>query len=176
MLDGPRAVTRRFAKRCARRFVPVESTCRGRRRGHGHPRNASLASSARAKSGYTIPARAGSSPKSSPRATASRSLRFVPEHSLGVANPPRVDVVVAEVFGNFAYEENVLETLRDAHRLLAPGGTLIPRSIVQWAAPVRTERFDRDLRSWRDVGFGLDFYNAERVSRNNMYVFAIEPD
>jgi SAM-dependent methyltransferase len=103
-------------------------------------------------------------------------LRFVPEHSLGVANPPQVDVVVAEVFGNFAYEENVLETLRDAHRFLVPGGTLIPRSIVQWTAPVRTERFDSDLRSWRDVGFGLDFSDAERVSRNNMYVFAIEPD
>ena len=42
-------------------------------------------------------------------------LHFVPERSLDVADPPRVDVVVAEVLGNFAYEEDVLETLRDAH-------------------------------------------------------------
>ena len=81
-------------------------------------------------------------------------LHFVPERSLDVADPERADVVVAEVLGNFAYEEDVLETLRDAQRFLAPGGTLIPASIVQWVAPVTTDRFERDLRSWREVGFG----------------------
>jgi protein arginine N-methyltransferase 1 len=102
-------------------------------------------------------------------------LYFVPERSLDVADPPLVDIVVAEVLGNFAYEEDVLETLRDAHRFLAPGGTLIPQSIVQWAAPIATERFEHDLRSWRRVGFGLDWGDAEHMTRNNMYVFAIEP-
>jgi len=102
-------------------------------------------------------------------------LNFVPERSLDVADPPRVDIVVAEVLGNFAYEEDVLETLRDAQRFLRPGGTLIPHSIVQWAAPVTSDRFERDLASWRNVGFGLDWSDAERMTRNNMYVFAIEP-
>jgi protein arginine N-methyltransferase 1 len=102
-------------------------------------------------------------------------LHFVPERSLDVADPPRVDVVVAEVLGNFAYEENVLETLRDARRFLAPGGTLIPHSISQWAAPVTADRFERDFRSWRFVGRGLDWSDAERMTRHNMYVFAIEP-
>ncbi|HEY3519100.1 MAG TPA: 50S ribosomal protein L11 methyltransferase [Gammaproteobacteria bacterium] len=102
-------------------------------------------------------------------------LHFVPEASLDVEDPPRVDVVVAEVLGNFAYEEDVLETLRDAQRFLKPGGTLIPASIEQRVAPVTSDRFDRDLRSWRDVGFGLDWSDAERMTRNNMYVFAIEP-
>ncbi len=102
-------------------------------------------------------------------------LHFVPERSLDVADPPRVDVVVAEVLGNFAYEEDVLETLRDAQRFLKPGGTLIPASIEQWAAPVTTDRFERDLASWRTVGFGLDWSDAERMTRNNMYVYPIEP-
>jgi len=102
-------------------------------------------------------------------------LHFVPERSLDVADPPRVDVVVAEVLGNFAYEEDVLETLRDAQRFLRPGGTLIPASIEQRVAPVTADRFERDLRTWRDVGFGLDWSDAERMTRNNMYVFAIEP-
>lgn len=102
-------------------------------------------------------------------------LHFVPERSLDVANPPQVDVVVAEVLGNFAYEEDVLETLRDARRYLKPGGTLIPASIEQWAAPVTTDRFERDLASWRGVGFGLDWSDAERMTRNNMYVYPIEP-
>jgi SAM-dependent methyltransferase len=103
-------------------------------------------------------------------------LRFVPERSLDVADPQRVDIVVAEVLGNFAYEENVLETLRDAQRFLAPEGTLIPASIVQWVAPVVTDRFELGLRSWRSVGFGLDWSDAERISRNNMYVYAIQPN
>ena len=102
-------------------------------------------------------------------------VTFVPERSLDVEDPPRADVVVAEVLGNFAYEEGVLETLRDAQRFLTPGGTLIPQAIVQWAAPVVTDRFDRDLKSWREVGFGLDWSDAERMTRNNMYVFPIEP-
>jgi len=102
-------------------------------------------------------------------------LNFVPERSLDVENPPPVDVVVAEVLGNFAYEEDVLETLRDAQRFLRPGGTLIPASIEQKVAPVTSDRFERDLCSWRDVGFGLDWSDAERMTRNNMYVFAIEP-
>lgn len=102
-------------------------------------------------------------------------LHFVQERSLDVADPPRVDVVVAEVLGNFAYEEDVLETLRDAQRFLKPGGTLIPASITQWVAPVTTDRFERELRSWREVGFGLDWSDAEHLTRNNMYVYAIEP-
>ena len=102
-------------------------------------------------------------------------LHFIAERSLDVVEPPLVNLVVAEVLGNFAYEEDVLETLRDAKRFLVPGGTLMPRSIVQWAAPVVAERFERDLASWREVGFDLDFADAELLTRNNMYVFAIEP-
>jgi protein arginine N-methyltransferase 1 len=102
-------------------------------------------------------------------------LEFVFARSLDVDDPPQADVVVAEVLGNFAYEENVLETLRDAQRFLKQGGTLIPRSIVQWAAPVISDRFEHDLASWQTVGFGLDWQDAERMTRNNMYVFAIEP-
>jgi protein arginine N-methyltransferase 1 len=99
----------------------------------------------------------------------------VPERSLDVDSPSRVDLVVAEVLGNFAYEEGVLETLRDAARFLAPGGTLIPQALTQWAAPVIADRFERNLRSWRSVRARLDLADAEHVTRNNMYVHALEP-
>jgi protein arginine N-methyltransferase 1 len=65
--------------------------------------------------------------------------------------------------------------MRDAQRFLAPSGTLIPASLSQWVAPVTTDRFERDLGTWRNVGFGLDWSDAERMTRNNMYVFPIEP-
>ena len=102
-------------------------------------------------------------------------LHFVRAWSAEVEPESAVDVVVAEVLGNFAYEEGVLETLRDAWRFLKPGGTLIPHSLEQHVAPVTTDRFDRELRSWRSVGHGLDLADAERMSLNNMYVFALEP-
>jgi protein arginine N-methyltransferase 1 len=102
-------------------------------------------------------------------------LHFVPAHSLEVEDPPQVDLVVAEVLGNFAYEEGVLDTLRDARRFLAPGGTLMPSALAQWAQPVVSDRFDQELASFRAVGHGLDLAIAERVARNNMYVHAIEP-
>jgi len=37
----------------------------------------------------------------------------------------------------------VLETLRDARRFLAPGGTLIPHALTQWAAPVTADDPER---------------------------------
>ncbi len=102
-------------------------------------------------------------------------IELVQQHSLDVPDPTPVDLVVAEVLGNFAYEEGVLDTLRDARRYLKPGGMLIPHGIVQFVAPVVTSRFDDELASWRRVGHGLDFRSAETVTRNNMYVYAIEP-
>jgi len=102
-------------------------------------------------------------------------LHFVPESSLAVAAPPCVDVVVAEVLGNFAYEEGVLETLSDAQRFLKPDGVLIPRSIEQWAAPVTSDRFERDFAIWEQADPHLDLRDAATCSRNNMYVHAIEP-
>jgi protein arginine N-methyltransferase 1 len=102
-------------------------------------------------------------------------LHFVPVHSLEAEDPPQVDLVVAEVLGNFAYEEGVLDTLRDAQRFLATGGRLMPSALAQWAQPVVSDRFERELASFRAVGHGLDLAALERVARNNMYVHAIEP-
>ncbi len=102
-------------------------------------------------------------------------LHFVPLHSLEVEDPPPVDLVVAEVLGNFAYEEGVLDTLRDAKRFLAPGGRLMPSALAQWVQPVTSDRYEQDLASFRTVGHGLDLAVLERVARNNMYVHPLEP-
>lgn len=102
-------------------------------------------------------------------------LHFVPVHSLAAEDPPPVDLVVAEVLGNFAYEEGVLDTLRDAQRFLAPGGRLMPSALAQWVQPVASDRFDAELASFRAVGHGLDLAELERIARNNMYVHPIEP-
>lgn len=102
-------------------------------------------------------------------------LHFWPMHSGEILDELQVDVVVAEVLGNLALEENALETLADARRFLKPGGVLIPRRIEQFVAPVTTDRFRHDLDSWHHVGFGLDFDAARCVSLNNVYVHRMTP-
>ena len=100
-------------------------------------------------------------------------LQFWRAHSGDITDPPQVDVVVAEILGNLALEENALETLADARRFLKPGGTLIPARIEQWLAPVVTDNLWRELTSWRDTPLGLDFRAAEAMSFDNVYVRSI---
>lgn len=96
------------------------------------------------------------------------------------ADPPQADVVVSETLGNYAIEEDIIETMADARaRHLKPGGALIPSHIVQHIAPVTSPRFDTELRAWDRVGEGLpiaiDLAPARTLSLNNIYVRTIAP-
>lgn len=102
-------------------------------------------------------------------------LHFWNCHSAEIADPPLVDVVVAEVLGNLACEEGVIETLADAARFLKPGGVLIPAAIQQWVAPVTSPQLHAELRSWDRVGFGLDYSDARALSFDNVYVRSFAP-
>jgi SAM-dependent methyltransferase len=102
-------------------------------------------------------------------------LHFWQASSGEILEPPRVDVVVAEILGNLALEENALETLADARRFLKPGGTLIPARIEQFVAPVISDRFWRELRSWDRAPLGLDFSAARAMSFDNLYVHPLLP-
>jgi protein arginine N-methyltransferase 1 len=102
-------------------------------------------------------------------------LQFWQAHSAEIEDPPQVDVVVAEILGNLALEENALETLADARRFLKPGGTIIPARIEQWLAPVVTDRLWRELKTWHGVPLGLDFSLAEAMSFDNLYVRTVQP-
>lgn len=95
---------------------------------------------------------------------------FISEHSSKVAKPVAVDVIVSETLGNYAYEENIIETLEDAKRFLKPGGLVIPQAITQFIAPVTNAKFYDELSSWDNVGFDLDFSLAKQVTLNNLYV------
>jgi protein arginine N-methyltransferase 1 len=104
-----------------------------------------------------------------------RRCVFIPEHSMHVLDPEPVDVVVSETLGNFAWEEHLLETLRDAQRFLRSGGTVIPQRLRQHLAPVISDRIHRELTVWREVGYGLDLEPAARMSLNNLYVRSFAP-
>lgn len=104
-----------------------------------------------------------------------RNCHLFPCHSTEFQDPPRVDVVVSETLGNYAFEENIIATLHDARaRFLKDGGIMIPQRITQYVAPVITPRIDRDLRAWGRAGDGLDLKIPEAMSLNNAYVRAMK--
>jgi SAM-dependent methyltransferase len=105
-----------------------------------------------------------------------RNIEIVPAHSRDVEPPERVDVVVSETLGNYAFEENIIETLSDARdRYLEPDGILIPGKVLQFVTLVTAEKYYRDLTVWDEVGFGLDFAPAKFMGFNNLYVRTFAP-
>lgn len=95
---------------------------------------------------------------------------FVRSHTTDVKKPEKVDVIVSEILGNYALEENIIETFNDAHRFLKPDGVIIPRQLTQCVAPVTSSRLYDELNVWDRVGYDLTFSAAKEACMNNMYV------
>ncbi len=105
------------------------------------------------------------------RANKLRNIEVVPAHSTELEPPERFDVAVSETLGNYAFEENIIETLSDARdRYLEPGGVLIPGKVTQFITPVVNGKLHDDLTTWDNVGFGLTFGAAREMGLNNIYV------
>ncbi|HEY9547060.1 MAG TPA: class I SAM-dependent methyltransferase [Solimonas sp.] len=102
-------------------------------------------------------------------------LTFIKGHSLEYKRKLSVDIVVTETLGNYALEENFLETALDARRFLKPGGVIIPGRLRQFVAPVCTPRLQSEIDIWPQVGFDLDLQPARTISLNNMYVRDVTP-
>lgn len=109
-----------------------------------------------------------------------RNCHVMPCSSLDMVDPPRVDVVISETLGNYAFEEHMIQTLADARaRHLKLAGTIIPARVRQFVAPVIADRFDKELRAWghvgADLGIALDLGVAQAMSLNNIYVRTLMP-
>src|SRR4026208_517572 len=103
------------------------------------------------------------------KANRGRNCPLIPCHSTEMVDPPKVDVVVSETLGNFAFEEHMIETLADAKkRFLKPQGVIIPRSLEQFVAPVVNDRLHKEFAAWDETGFDLSI--ARTMSLNNIYV------
>lgn len=106
-----------------------------------------------------------------------RNCHVMPCHSTEMVDPPQVDVIISETLGNYALEENIVDTLNDARqRFLSDGGLIIPASARQYVSPVIAPRLYRELRVWSRVGHGLDLSFAQSMSLNNVYVRTLKPD
>ncbi len=108
------------------------------------------------------------------KANRARNCHLMPCHSTEMQDPPKVDVVVSETLGNYPFEEHIIETLNDARRrFLKPKGTLIPRALTQFVAPVVADRVHQELCAWDGCGFDLAF--PKMMSLNNIYVRTLVP-
>ena len=96
--------------------------------------------------------------------------RFYHASSTECADAPEVDIIVAEVLGNYALEEHIIATLNDARRFLASGGRIIPGALTQMLCPIIAPALYEELCVWDRVGFGLNFASAKHIGLNNIYV------
>ena len=110
------------------------------------------------------------------KANRAKNCHLIPCHSTEFTDARKVDVIVSETLGNYALEENIIDTLNDARRrFLKPDGLIIPSQITQYAAPVVSPRIQGELTKWDSVGHGLDFAIAKTMSLNNVYVRTLKP-
>lgn len=100
---------------------------------------------------------------------------FIQNHSTQVRSIPKADVLVSETLGNYALEENIIESIEDAKRFLKPTATIIPSDIRQYVCPVTASRLAEDIDVW-ETGYDLSLTEARDISMNNMYVKTVKKD
>ena len=105
-----------------------------------------------------------------------KNCNFVRKHSTEITSSTKADIVVSETLGNYALEENVVETMEDGKRFLKPGGVMIPGKITQFVCPVVADRLYRDIDVWPRVGFGIDLTEAREIGMHNMYVKTVKKE
>ncbi len=109
------------------------------------------------------------------KANRAKNCHLIPCHSTEFSDRMSVDVIVSETLGNYALEENIIDTLNDARqRFLKPGGIIIPSRITQYAAPVIGPRIHDELTAWARVGHDVDLSVAQTMTVNNAYVRSLK--
>lgn len=110
--------------------------------------------------------------------------RFEPINKLSyeVELPQRVDVLISEIMGNMADNEDFQPILEDAiRRFLVPGGTVLPRSTTSYLVPVAAPLAHRNLSTGTIASLTPHYdisalYREKRISSPfNLYYDCILP-
>jgi protein arginine N-methyltransferase 1 len=103
-------------------------------------------------------------------------VSFIHAHSLEARLPEKVDAVVSETLGHGGLEENILGSLLNARtRFLKPGGIIIPRRIIIYAAPAHVPQIIRRQKFWDTRKYGLDFRPAQEYAQNMVHPRRLQP-
>jgi protein arginine N-methyltransferase 1 len=96
-------------------------------------------------------------------------IAFIQGHSMNVTLPERVDVVMTETVGCFAFDEGITAVVDDARRrFLNQNGCVLPRRLVLQAVPVQFV----DRHPWGDLGseyYGLKNGHLMALAANTVF-------
>ncbi|MFQ6617326.1 MAG: methyltransferase domain-containing protein, partial [Fidelibacterota bacterium] len=85
--------------------------------------------------------------------------------------PERVDVIISELLGYFAIEENLLNDLfRARDKILKDNGKMIPEKVRMFLAPVEFPDFYRKFEFWDKSYYGMDFSPMRKYLINDYFV------
>jgi len=95
-------------------------------------------------------------------------IEFIADFSTRITLPEPVDIIVTEMHGILPmFEQNIVSIIDARKRLLAPGGTIIPRTETLWAVPVEAPDAYQDVAlPWSDCPYGIDMKPAMRIASN----------
>ena len=108
----------------------------------------------------------------------SRKIVFIKGVSSEVDLPERVDVIVSELIGYFALEEDLLKYLVDAkRRFLKEGGRIIPSHLEMFISPVETpDIYKKEIEFWNKNLYGIEFKKGRQEAINSRFVQLIRPE
>ena len=97
-------------------------------------------------------------------------IEFFEELSHRVTLPVRADVIVSDLRGVLPFFERHIPVIVDARRrFLAPGGTMIPRKDMLWAAVVETPTaYGEVVDPWEQNLLGQDLHPARQLAVNTV--------
>jgi SAM-dependent methyltransferase len=98
-------------------------------------------------------------------------ISFIEGDSRNVILPDKVDVIISELIGMFAIDEEMLDILIDArNRFLKNHGLIIPSCVDVFVVAIESPKtFDQCFLRLNDI-FGLDFSIANALAAKNMFV------
>ena len=104
-------------------------------------------------------------------------IEFFEDSSTEISVPEPATIIVSDLRGVLPWFQQHLPAIIDArNRLLARGGTLIPRRDVLWAAVVESpDRYEEIAGPWEKNKFELDLSAATRRVTNTWRKTRIEP-
>ena len=104
-------------------------------------------------------------------------IEFFEKLSTEITLPEPATIIVSDLRGVLPYFQQNISSIIDARkRLLTPGGMLIPRRDILWAAVVEApEQYAELVSPWQNQ-FDLDLSAAERFITNNWRKTHIKPE
>lgn len=104
-----------------------------------------------------------------------KRITFIKSFSEMAELPEKVDVIISEIIGTFAIEENILQVIPDARkRFLKENGTIIPSSIKMTIVPVESSNLYKEVEFWSKDTYGVDFSSIHKMAANNRYIKSLD--